>query len=227
MHHHAFAVEAGAEQGIAVVQAFLERDLGLVTKANPDVIILRYGLFSVDDARRVNELASGSPLAGKRKAVVIAAFRASHEAQNALLKLFEEPPPETFLFLVMPSLGGIVETLRSRILELPVHDIRRRTEIPATARAFIEGTKQARSAMIKKLSGGKDEDDRGNKHEEALQIVDGIEIAAYEALRRGKDENVIMLLRDTERFREYLHDRGAPIRIILEHLSLVLPKGLL
>ena len=68
------------------------------SKGNPDIVVLRYGLLSVEDARRVSELAAGAPFVGEHKVVIIAASRAYHEAQNALLKLFEEPPPGTYLF---------------------------------------------------------------------------------------------------------------------------------
>ena len=38
----------------------------------------------------------------------------SEEAQNALLKTLEEPPPDTFIILLAPSLDRMLATTRSR-----------------------------------------------------------------------------------------------------------------
>src|SRR3989338_8533276 len=123
MQHHAFAIEADrSEQGIEVALTWVERELGMSGKDNPDIVILSYGLFSVEDARRVGEIAAQGPIAGEHKAVIIAASRAYREAQNALLKLFEEPHAETYLFLILPTLGGLLPTLRSRTQLLNVKD---------------------------------------------------------------------------------------------------------
>ena len=54
IRHHAFVIEAGAEEGIEAAQAWAERELGMKMKGNPDVVVLRYGLLSVEDARRVS-----------------------------------------------------------------------------------------------------------------------------------------------------------------------------
>ncbi|MEK7086397.1 MAG: hypothetical protein AAB951_01255 [Patescibacteria group bacterium] len=113
--HHAFVIEAEVEEGITFAQAWVEKELGMKIASNPDVVVMRYGLLTVDDARRVSELAAGKAFAGDTKAVIISASRAYHEAQNALLKVFEEPPAGTYLFLIMPSLGGLLPTLRSRV----------------------------------------------------------------------------------------------------------------
>ncbi|MFA6408540.1 MAG: hypothetical protein WCW36_03720, partial [Candidatus Paceibacterota bacterium] len=119
MRHQAFVMEAEAEEGVALALAWVEKELGMKTKGkdmgNPDISVLRYGLFSVADARRVTELAAGAAFAGESKVVIITASRAYHEAQNALLKVFEEPPEGTYLFLILPSLGGLLPTLRSRV----------------------------------------------------------------------------------------------------------------
>ena len=113
--HHAFVIEAEAEEGIAAAQVWAERELGMNVQGNPDVVVQRYGLLPVDEARRVTELATGKAFTGDYKVVIIAAKRAYHETQNALLKLFEEPPKGAYLFLIMPSLGGLLPTLRSRV----------------------------------------------------------------------------------------------------------------
>ncbi len=51
---------------------------------------------------------------GRRAAVIADAEWLNAEAQNALLRLLEEPPPETVLVLVAASSAGLLATLRSR-----------------------------------------------------------------------------------------------------------------
>ncbi|MFZ2500516.1 MAG: hypothetical protein WAW90_00830, partial [Minisyncoccia bacterium] len=75
MKYHAFVIEAEAEEGVRIAQAWAESELGIKTNGkdigNPDVVVLRYGLFSVADARRVSELAAGAPFRGEHKVVII------------------------------------------------------------------------------------------------------------------------------------------------------------
>jgi len=79
--------------------------------------------------------------------------------------------------------------------------------------------------MIKRLTSGKDEEDRRELREEAIALVNGIEAVAYAKLKRGGE--AAALLSDIAILRGYLYDRSAPVRLILEHLLLVLPKNLL
>jgi DNA polymerase III delta prime subunit len=223
---HAFVIEAEAEKGIGVAEAWAERELGMKIENNPDVVVRSYGLLSVEDARSVVDVATGAPFSGEYKVVIIAAGRAYHEAQNALLKVFEEPPPGTYLFLIQPSLGGLLPTLRSRVQTLET-DAAKENAIPEIAEQFITATQEKRSATIKKLTSGSDEDDRREKREDALAIMNGIEAAAYARLRRGDGAAVAALLSDISALRGHLHDRSAPVRMILEHLSLVTPKNLI
>lgn len=224
--HHAFVIEAEAEEGIAAAQVWAERELGMNVQGNPDVVVQRYGLLPVDEARRVTELATGKAFTGDYKVVIIAAKRAYHETQNALLKLFEEPPKGAYLFLIMPSLGGLLPTLRSRVQLLEKTENRKqKIKIPETAEEFMKASKEKRSALIKKLTSGKDEEERRENREEAIAIVNGIETAAYEELQCG--DGVAALLSDIATLRSHLYDRSAPVRMILEHLSLVIPKGLI
>jgi DNA polymerase-3 subunit delta' len=55
---------------------------------------------------------------GRRGAVVADAEWLNVEAQNALLRILEEPPPETTLVLVASSPSGLLATLRSRCQRL-------------------------------------------------------------------------------------------------------------
>lgn len=244
--HHAFVIEAGAEEGIAVAEAWAKKELGMKMSntecwTNPDVVVLRYGLFSVEDARRVCDTAASAPFAGEYKVLIIAASRVYHEAQNALLKLFEEPPEGTFLFFIVPSLGGLLPTLRSRVQILGFvspSSYGGLTKSPHSgiAKQFLAASRERRGAMIKKLTNGKDEEERRELRDEAIAILNGVEAIVYE--RRGDtfhsqgvtsplQQGITSLLNDIVILRGHLYDRSAPVRMILEHLSLILPKGLL
>lgn len=228
--HHAFVIEAKAEEGIKAALAWTENELGMKVQCNPDVVVLRYGLFSVDDARRVCETAAQAPFTGEYKALIIAASRTFHEAQNALLKLFEEPPPNTYIFLVLPTLGGLLPTLRSRVQIINDFHVGppRSYGIPEAAGEFMKASKEERSTLIKKLANGKDEEERRENRDEAIAIMDGIEAVAYR--QRGDtfrfQQGVTSLLNDIAVLRGHLYDRSAPVKMILEHLSLVMPEGL-
>ncbi|PIR83159.1 hypothetical protein COU19_02020 [Candidatus Kaiserbacteria bacterium CG10_big_fil_rev_8_21_14_0_10_56_12] len=226
MQHHAFVIEAEADKGIEFALGWVERELGLEQKANPDVVVLRHGLFSVEDARQVSEIAIQAPLRGTKRAIIIAAARAYREAQNALLKIFEEPVPGTHLFLILPTLGGLLPTLRSRVVVLRQGAGAARA-VSEDARVFLAAAREKRTAMIKRLSTGRDEDERRTNRDRALAIVNGVEATAYEALHAGnRAPEIVSLLRDTTELRTFLHDRSAPVRMILEHLSLVIPRDL-
>ena len=227
MKHHAFVIETEAEEGIEVAQVWVEKELKMKIQGNPDVVVLRYGLLSVEDARRVSELAASAPFVGEHKVLIISASRAYHEAQNALLKVFEEPPRGTYLFLILPSLGGLLPTLRSRVQILEgykVEGIKYKGKLVSeSAEEFIKSNKEKRTAMIKKLTSGKDEEEKRENREEALAIVNGIEQVAYRSLTSVENT---ALLSDIATLRSHLYDRSAPVKMILEHLSLVIPENL-
>lgn len=225
MRHQAFVIEAEAEEGIELAQSWATRELGMQTEHNPDIVVLRYGLLSVEDARRVTELAAGASFVGEHKVLIVSASRAYHEAQNALLKIFEEPPPGMYLFLILPTLGGLLPTLRSRVDILSVVEVTKPL-IPEVAKQFMKAAPEKRTAIIKKLTSGKDEEDRREHRDEAIRIVNGIEAVAYAKLKDSPSTSLGALLSDISVLRENLYDRSAPVRMILEHLALVIPKDL-
>jgi DNA polymerase III delta prime subunit len=55
---------------------------------------------------------------GRRAGVIADAEWLNQEAQNALLRLLEEPPPRTALVLVAATASGLLATLRSRCQRL-------------------------------------------------------------------------------------------------------------
>lgn len=225
MAHHAYVYTGDLAAGIAATRAFAET-LGLSGNDNPDIALFEYGLFSVDDARRVGAFAVQAPSGGEKKLVAIAAGRLFHEAQNALLKLFEEPTEGTTLVLIVPAEGMILPTLRSRLLPLPHTDA---AEVSDIATEFLGFSKAEREKYVTKLIARSKSDKDTEKQAarlEAVSLISGITRRAHTARKTAPTHELDLLLADLDRFAPILHERSAPLKLIFEHLLIVLPQKL-
>ena len=230
---HAYYVAGEAESGVGQAMAFAERELGLSGTNNPDLVVLRYGLFSVEDARKLQEVAFAAPVQGERKAIIVAFTRVFHEAQNALLKLFEEPPHGVTLILVVPTAGLLLPTLRSRLALLPEAAGRDTAAAPKIAVEFLALSADERAKFMTKLldrtKADKDEEKQRARND-AVLLLEGLVRAAEHTYRAEKREaerdSLRLFLDDLTHFLPLLHTRSAPLKLIFEHLLLVIPKSL-
>ncbi len=96
------------------------------------------GLF-VEMIRALVRAAASSPAMAKRKVMILGdadrmiAQEGSDQAANALLKLLEEPLPDTTLILTTSEPGALLPTIRSRVISVRVAPI-----APAELREWVE-----------------------------------------------------------------------------------------
>lgn len=69
--------------------------------------------FKIDDAREV--IATSYMASAQTKTLILCAPKYRIEAQNALLKILEEPPAKTKFILIAPSKNAILPTIISRL----------------------------------------------------------------------------------------------------------------
>jgi DNA polymerase-3 subunit delta' len=82
---------------------------------------LEGGGIYIDMARKFGDEAMRKPLVGPRKVMIIqGADRMQMEAQNALLKTFEEPVPGLSILLIATNANELLPTVRSRAWHLPL-----------------------------------------------------------------------------------------------------------
>lgn len=97
-------IEAGGYGSIAVAERSVNEKTG---KLRSDIVI--------DDVRKLTSFyTQTSAEGGWRIAIVDAADEMNVNAANALLKLLEEPPAQSILFLIAHSPGKLLPTIRSR-----------------------------------------------------------------------------------------------------------------
>ena len=175
---------------------------GLKLKGSPDYFIFKEPLFGVGDARRLNEQALTKAFID-RKVFFIAPEKITLEAQNALLKTFEEPIEKTHFFLALRDENLVIPTLRSRMQKLNVQHsvLHKRTE------EFLGLSIKERLNFVKKFI---------DKEENLSLFLDELLLTLRERAE-GREA-----LEKVYRVRLGSDDRGASSRVILEHLALVL-----
>lgn len=220
--HHAYVIEGGEDSKDKLL-TYIE-GLGITVVGNPDVHIREYDVFGIDDGRALQALESKRAAAGDTKIFIIQINSMTREAQNALLKTFEEPTAGTHFFLLIPSSGILLETLLSRVQRIDMGMSAGTTSSSsAFAKQFLVSSAAERLALITDIIEAKDK-------QEALSLVNGLEQELYEQSTLGKNISGVENI-STEAFeslqsvRSYLHDRSSSVKILLEHLSVTLPRS--
>ncbi len=170
----------------------------------------RHERFGIDEARALIALAG---LKNFNEALFfIGASSITTEAQQALLKLFEEPQAGTTFVVLVPH-GALLPTLKSRMLPYEKPDIRN----PKSEKSFqfLKLNQKQRSDFITKFI--KDEE---ALRERTLDLVNGLEAALATNVKKNTQA-----LEDLAMVRGYLADRSPSIKLLLEHLALSLPTA--
>ncbi|KKR78278.1 MAG: DNA-directed DNA polymerase [Candidatus Curtissbacteria bacterium GW2011_GWA1_40_9] len=91
------------------------------SQKSPDVATISptEGSISIDEIRNLKKQLYQKPIYQKQKIVVIKdADKLTTEAQNALLKVLEEPPSHAILILIAHSSKNLLPTINSRIVTI-------------------------------------------------------------------------------------------------------------
>lgn len=230
MGHHAYVHAGTAEEGVQRAQQYGEQVLGLTGPSHPDLLILRYSLFSVEDARLLAETAARAPVAGSERLIVVTADRLFHESQNALLKLFEEPPEGVTLVLVVPTLGILLPTLASRLVPLPEGCDADGEAVPGAHESYLNDSEAVRKRylddLLERLRSDTDDTKEAAKREAAgfMHALSRAAYARYRAAPAATQAQWQAFASDLDAFMPLTHERAVPWKLIFEHLSLTTPS---
>jgi len=181
--HHAYVVEGS------------HADFESLKNSVQPFVATWYERFGIDDARAL--VAQASLRREGESTYLIGTSTLATEAQQALLKLFEEPREGLQFILVVPH-GTLLPTLRSRMMDYPtklLHQVERVSakDIPA---------------LIKE-----------ENKERVREFLDAIE---SQLRPRMGEPKVRAALADIAMVRDYLRDRSPSLKMLLEHLALSL-----
>jgi len=139
-------------------------DEQVIAGSHPNLFVLRrkpkdtrgfYTVIRVDDVREVKQrLRTTRGRAGFRLVVVDAIDDCNPSAANALLKILEEPPADTFFLLVSHRPGALLPTIRSRCADLPLRPLSD-IQVRAVLEANMPGEGEDKLNAAVALAGGR------------------------------------------------------------------------
>lgn len=176
-----------------------------------------YERFWIDEARELIALSSLKNF--NNPVYFLAISAATSEAQQALLKLLEEPQQGTMFVFLVPH-GILIPTVKSRMLPYPE---KLDAESASSAKKFLSMSGKERSDFVAKLL--KDDPPRLGEAGEGTKdrvrdFLNGLEL---ELSKKIADPKARLALADVAMARDYLGDRSPSLKMLLEHLAIALP----
>lgn len=176
------------------------------------LITFLYSKLAIDDVREIKSEASLLESSEQSRLLFIGATDIGIEAEQALLKLLEEPPKNTNILLVTQK-KQLLPTILSRVVKLDNISGQTSTSV------LLEMSVSDRLNYIQKLT--KDADDKDEARKEILAELQALTEHFRDEARKGSDR-ALSLLTDLNHISQAIESRGAPLKMLLEHLAVTL-----
>lgn len=216
LSHHAHCV-VGDHSAAAKIVESLVRLHDIQVKGNPDFHESKHETFTIDDARNLKQTAAMRPVGeGGKKIFVLTLNGITVEAQNALLKLLEEPAEYAHFFLIVPSAHLLLPTVKSRLCFIETKIAKGDSfgggkEIEA----LLKSSHAKRLEFVKKLVDDISKEKKTKR--DAIEFLDALEAHIYEknGVKAGGEA-----LRAIDTAKKYANDRAPSIKMLLEYAIL-------
>ena len=206
--HHVYIMSCDAS---TLMDALESR--GVPRQGSPDVYTYECQQLKVDDARAISERATTNPLVLARRVFVVSAAVIMHEAQNALLKMLEDPRGNAVFFFLVPFPERLLSTFRSRAhIITSVEEKEGPHKTDTDAMRFLKAKPAERLTMLE-LFTKKRKDDEERDFSGILLFLDELERAMGTRNPEG--------LRAVYRAKRYVTDKGALVKPLFEQVALL------
>ncbi len=223
--HHAYFLEGDYDILIPNLLEYLKTDNDLTDE---NILINKIPVIYIENSREIKNnqlMKSDGP-----KIIIIPFDRIILAAQHALLKTLEEPTENTHFFFINRNSNALLPTIKSRMLILKQHGRSETKNDDNLAYDYLTSDYYGRSELLKDLIAQARGEDDENDEEKAsakrllVRFLDSLERILSEKIQSQNYEYakpieaIISAKRDLE-------DASPSIKIIFEHLALILPKN--
>jgi DNA polymerase III delta prime subunit len=219
---HFYIISGNTEKNKIEVFSFLENDLNLSVRANPDVHQFSGLQLLISDARKIKSINSRTKNSDDSfRIFIIDVKKVDKESQNALLKTLEEPSHNTIFFLLLPSTDFILDTIisRGRVIKGYENDGSKR------AVEFLKSSYIKRDKIVIKIS--KFSKEPTEVREDYLSFLSEIEIEILENrnvyLQKISIEDFSDMYKKFLDLKKQAGQRGSSLKYIMTFLAIDIP----
>jgi DNA polymerase III delta prime subunit len=228
--HHAYLVEGRSEVCVSELTDFFANTVQLKTRGNPNFIIEQRDTFLIEDARRLRELQLNKTQVGGKKVFIMSFNFITSGAQNALLKVLEEPTSGTHIFLITPRKQIFLPTVLSRVeIITEQKDGVARTDgkkggaqnkVSKDTEKFLQDSYKDRmkfiTALVKKIK------DEKKSKADAIMLLEEIIINLETELVHAEHKKFFAAkLTQLQKIHSYMQNQGASLKMLLEQAALL------
>lgn len=214
LDHHARLVVGDRRQHYESIKLRLQALIEAGRVSQPDVWYREYETVSIDDARNLKEIQSTKPIGDKRY-VLFSLNSIQTEAQNSLLKLFEEPNSNTVFIVCVSHTEIFLPTLLSRFQIWRFEAAGQSREVESLIRNFVSIGPADRLKLLEVAI-----KDKNRAWTE--DFLNSLEVFLARIIKENKPIDVDIF---TSIFsaRRYLRSRSPSVKMILENICCTLP----
>jgi len=246
--HHAYLIEGARDNVVPEILKFCE-SLNIKTSGNPDFIQISVDNFKIDEAFDLRRMSSDKAFSSSKKIFVVCVNSFSLDAQNVLLKMFEESAEDSHFFLVVPDTNALLKTLISRFYLISAGS--NLAEEIKMAEKFVAMPLQKRIDFIKELLAEPEEEDvptevgnptgvgKDGARSKALKFLDALEVILHRSFLKNSygltlpgvpggthtvQNSLQVCLEHSFKVREFLRMPGSSTKSLMESVALVVPN---
>ncbi len=220
--YHSYIVEGDPTTTPLLLRKFLE-ERGDITQNSVDVLCQIYDSFSISDSPLIKEWHSECGITKGKKVCILGAKFINHDAERTLLKILEEPKPNTHFFIIVPNSLMLLDTIRSRVHIVKVSNANEKSSVELTKEFLVSSVSDRIKIVSQIIEDNKKNEDSANVRFQAIAFLNNLEAFVYEKFKNNRqDKNTIFLLEEIRKCREFLSIPGASVKMILEHIALMI-----
>lgn len=209
--HHAYCfVVNNPVKGVEIISEAVFSVWGISTEGNPDFFHYSKNSFVIDDAHIVRDWSVTKPVLESKKICCIETYSLTDESQNALLKLLESTPSNTFFIMVVPTKELFLPTLYSR---LSTFQLETEAVTSVSVTSFLNSSIAKRGEMLKSTIENRD---RGGA-QVFLDLLE-LELYRYESEEGCKEIGFGDFLRTLPEIKKLNLDQRSSVKMLLEHV---------
>lgn len=221
--HHAYLIEGNKDEIVNQILQYME-SIGINTIGNSDFYHIKEDNIKIDHAKNLKSLTYEKSFSDGKRFFLISTNNILLEAQNTLLKIFEEPILNTVFFVVLPSADTLLKTFVSRFYRIKA-DPNLDNNLK-NAEMFLKMEISGRLSFLKDFILVKEKEGEDSIYLKAINFLNALETTLHnKILKEEKYKNIKTdFFEHFFKVREFLRQPGSSAKTLMESIAIIVPN---